>query len=104
MLYQRVLITGANGMLGQELVTLLSSLPRYDVLATGRDARPRFKEASCGYTPLDVSDPDAVRRAFLDFTPSVVINCAAMTHVDGCENDRETCWKVNAVAVEHLAR
>ncbi len=104
MLYQRVLITGANGMLGQELVALMSRVPRYDVLATGRDEGPRFSGASCGYLPLDVTDPEAVRRAFLDFTPGVVINCAARTHVDGCEDDRDTCWKVNAVAVEHLAR
>ncbi len=104
MLYERVLITGANGLLGQELVGLMSRFPEYDVLATGRSALPRFQGASCGYTRLDVTDAEAVRRLFQDFTPTVVINCAAMTQVDGCEVAREACWKVNAEAVEHLAR
>jgi dTDP-4-dehydrorhamnose reductase len=104
MLYSRVLITGANGLLGQELITRMSSLPIYDVLATGRDARPRFTQGSCGYTQLDIADPDAVHRIFQDFTPDVVINCAAMTQVDQCETERDACWKVNADAVETLAR
>ena len=75
-----------------------------DVLATGRDANPRFKGASCGYAPLDITDTEAVQRIFEDFTPSVVVNCAAMTQVDDCEVDREACWAINTVAVEHLAR
>ena len=104
MLFKRVLITGANGLLGQELVALMSRFPEYDVLATGRSATPRFKDASCGYTALDITDPDAVRRLFQDFAPSVVINSAAMTQVDDCERDRDLCWKVNTAAVEHLAR
>ena len=104
MLFERVLITGANGLLGQELVTLMSRFPEYDVLATGRDPAPRFKDASCGYAPLDITDAEAMRRLFQDFTPTVVVNCAAMTQVDGCETDRDACWEINTVAVEHLAR
>ncbi len=104
MLYQRVLITGANGLLGQALVTWMSRFPEYDVLATGRHPVPRFDGASCGYVPLDVTDPEGVRRLFQDFTPTVVINCAAMTQVDGCEAARNACWKVNAEAVDYLAR
>lgn len=104
MLYQRVLITGANGLLGQELVTLMSRFPEYDILATGKDATPRFQGASCGYVPLDITAPQDVRRIFQDFSPGVVINCAAQTQVDQCEREREACWEVNATAVEYLAR
>lgn len=103
MLFQRVLITGANGLLGQELVARLSRYPDYDVLATGRDPRPRFVGASCGYTKLDITNEEEVRRLFQDFTPAVVINCAAMTQVDDCESEREKCWQVNVDAVAHLA-
>lgn len=103
MLYHRILVTGANGLLGQELVTLLSKVPAYDVLATGRDATPRFRHASCGYTPLDITDADATHRLFQDFAPDVVINAAAMTQVDLCEQAREACWKVNVEAVDTLA-
>lgn len=104
MLYNRVLITGANGLLGQSLVALLSRYPEYDVLATGRDASARFSSASCGYAPLDVTDPSAVRDTFEDFAPDVVVNCAAMTQVDRCEEERETCWRVNVQAVETLVQ
>jgi len=104
MLFHRVLITGANGLLGQQLVAQMSAYAEYDILATGRDQQPRFPEASCGYAPLDITDHAAVTRLFDDFTPTVVINCAAMTQVDQCEREREACWSVNADAVTHLAR
>ena len=104
MLYHRILITGANGLLGQELVSQMSRYPEYDVLATGRDDTPRFGHGSCGYVPLDVTRFCDVRRLFEDFTPDVVINCAAMTQVDQCETNRDACRRVNVEAVEHLAR
>lgn len=104
MLYHRVLITGANGLLGQELVSQMSRFPEYDVLATGRDPDPRFRGCSCGYTLLDVTSPSDIKDLFQNFTPTVVINCAAMTNVDQCESDRDSCWRANVDAVEHLAR
>ncbi len=104
MLYKRILITGANGLLGQELVAQMSRHPEYDLLATARDATPRFDGGTGGYLPLDITDFDAVRRVFQDFTPDTVINCAAMTQVDRCETEREACWRINVEAVEHLAR
>lgn len=104
MLYNRVLITGANGLLGQELVRLMSRFAEYDVLATARDPAPCFSDASCGYVPLDVTSSQDVRLIFQDFAPDVVINCAAMTQVDQCEVNREECWKVNVDAVECLAK
>ncbi len=104
MLYQRVLITGANGLLGQELVRQMSSYPAYDVLATARESKPRFTGGSCGYVPMDITDERAVSSIFQDFSPDVVINCAAMTQVDACEFDRETCWHINADAVENLSK
>ena len=104
MLYHRVLITGANGLLGQELVSQMSACPEYDVLATARNPDPRFRGCSCGYTMLDVTSPTEIRELFQNFTPTVVINCAAMTNVDQCETDRDACWRANVEAVEHLAR
>lgn len=103
MLYNRILITGANGLLGQSLVARMSRFPEYDVLATGRDDTPRFREGSCGYVPMDITDHDEVEAIFQDFAPNVVVNCAAMTQVDDCEDNRSACWAVNARAVRHLA-
>lgn len=104
MLYKRVLITGANGLLGQALVQIMSNYPEYDVLATGRDNAPRFSTSSCGYTPLDITKPSDLRSTFQDFAPDVVVNCAAITQVDRCEEERDMCWQVNTQAVERLAQ
>lgn len=104
MLYNRVLITGANGLLGQALVRKMSASREYDVLATGKDDTSRFGDVSCGYTPVDVTDPDDVSAVFQDFTPNVVINCAAKTNVSTCEEDRNEAWAVNARAVKRLAK
>ena len=104
MLYNRVLITGAHGLVGQALVHHMSGMPEYDVLATARDDESRLSGGSFGYAPLDITRTDAVKRLFEDFAPTVVINCAAMTQVDDCEKHRDKCWKVNAEAVEDMAR
>ncbi|MFC2086058.1 dTDP-4-dehydrorhamnose reductase [Bacteroidota bacterium] len=104
MTFQRVLITGAGGLLGQELVKQLSLNSRLDVLATGRDELPSFTDASVGYTSMDISDFGRVREVFEDFAPHVVVNCAAMAGVDLCETEREQCWTVNVEAVENMAR
>lgn len=104
MTFSRILITGSCGLLGQELVALLSRIPNYDVLATGRGPAPAFGEASVGYASVDVTDIRRVKEVFEDFAPHVVINCAALTRVDACETERELCWQVNVEAVENLVR
>jgi dTDP-4-dehydrorhamnose reductase len=103
MLYNRILITGANGLLGQALVHRMSRFPEYDVLATSHDDEPRFDGGSCGYAPLDVTDGEAVRALFQDFTPNVVVNCAALSAIGDCEANRDAAWAVNATAVRTLA-
>lgn len=103
-LFGRILVTGANGLLGQALVRVLSSHPRYDVLATARSPVALFEDGSCGYMQMDITDAAEVRSVFDSFEPSCVVNCAAMTQVDVCETDRESCWKTNVDAVENLAR
>ncbi len=102
---ERILITGANGLLGQELVRQLSSRPSYEFLATGRDPVSRLNGSSNhSYMPLDVGDLGRVQKVFNEFSPDYLINCAAMTAVDDCENHRDACWRINAEAVGTLAK
>ena len=104
MLFARILVTGANGLLGQELVAQLARDAASDVLATSRDPSPAFSSASCGYIGLDIANSEHVRQLFVDFAPTVVVNCAAETNVDWCETNRRQCWETNSVAVGVLAR
>jgi len=100
----RVLITGANGLLGQALVDRLGDSSDYDVLATGRDDAPRFPPSLCDYAPLDVTAPNEVDATFEDFEPTVVVNCAAVSDVTECDEHRSRAWAVNARAVKRLAK
>jgi dTDP-4-dehydrorhamnose reductase len=76
-----ILITGAGGQLGRDCARVLAT--KNTVYAFGSK-------------DLDISDHDQVRGYFQEIRPDVVVNCAAYTAVDGCETDRENCWRVNA--------
>ncbi len=98
----RVLVTGANGLLGQKLVARLAADGEVEVLAISRgDVRFKLPEG-VSYTNLDLTDRKAVL-SYLEATrPGVIINTAAMTNVDACEADKEGCWAANVEAVDHL--
>src|ERR1043165_17662 len=53
---------------------------------------------------LDIADPQAVETIVSKERPEVVINCAAWTDVDGCENDPGKAQRVNSLGPENLAR
>ncbi|MEM6326973.1 MAG: SDR family oxidoreductase [Bacteroidota bacterium] len=100
----RVLVTGADGLLGQALTRRLSRWPGLDLLLTGRGGGPRLGAFAGGWVPLDVTDARAVERVMLDFAPTAVVHLAAMSKVEPCEQNREACWEVNVHATERLAQ
>ena len=104
MLPPRVLVTGADGLVGQAVARRLSRWPGLDLLLTGRGSGPRLSQFSGGWVPLDVTDARAVERVMLDFGPTAVVHLAAMSKVEPCEREREACWEVNVHATERLAR
>ncbi len=77
----RIMIIASGGQLGADAVSFFSK--KYDVSA--------FRSAE-----LDVTDPVRVNGAILATKPDVVLNCAAITNVDGCESDADKAYKVNA--------
>ncbi|MGI4833935.1 MAG: SDR family oxidoreductase [Janthinobacterium lividum] len=100
----KILVTGANGLLGQKLVALLLPQPAVELLATGRGPNrlaPYFP--ALRYRPLDVTDAAQVRQVLADEQPDCLIHAAAMTQVDDCELNPAACWCQNVTAVEHLA-
>jgi dTDP-4-dehydrorhamnose reductase len=100
----KILLTGANGLLGQKLVQLLLEQPALEVVATARgtnrlsDLHPNLR-----FVPLDVTNAAQVRQVLAQEQPTHVIHTAAMTQVDECELHQAACWMQNVTAVEHLA-
>jgi dTDP-4-dehydrorhamnose reductase len=83
------LVTGAGGMLGRDLVTVLGADPARRITAATR-------------AELDLTDAEAVRAAVSGH--DVVINAAAWTNVDGAETSEDEATAVNGLGVENLAR
>ncbi len=86
---RRVLITGGGGQLATDLEDQLAS--EAIVYAPSR-------------RELDVTDDAAVDGVFVEFAPTLVVNCAAFHNVDVCERDEDRAFAVNARAVGRLAR
>jgi dTDP-4-dehydrorhamnose reductase len=98
---KKILITGANGLLGQKLIHLLSQKP-IDFLATGRGANRLQSLANVPYAEMDITKPAQIKALMADYQPDIVIHTAAMTQVDDCETQREACWEMNVKAVAYL--
>ena len=99
---KKILVTGANGLLGQKIVYGYKDHPEVELIATGRG--PCRMEDRDGYTyeSLDIESHDQVMEVAGRNRPDVIINTAAMTNVDACEKDREGCLRANVVAVNNL--
>lgn len=96
----RVLVTGANGMLGLDLCPMLEAAG-HEVVRTDTGV----KEGSVvpPWTPLDVTDTKAVAAKILEAAPDAVIHSAAYTNVDGCERDPDLAFRVNALGTWNVA-
>ena len=85
----RLLITGAGGMLGQDVVRA-ADRAGHEVVGLAR-------------RELDVTDAAAVRAAVVDAAPAAVVNCAAWTDVDGAEAEEETATAINGIGAGNVA-
>ena len=95
---KRILVTGANGQLGNEMriiaknssdIYLFTDINQVEGVET---------------TFLDITDLEAVQQCVVDNNIDVIVNCAAYTNVDAAETNEELAEKLNAVAPENLAK
>ena len=101
---KKLLVTGANGLLGQNVVKQLANQNNYEVYATARgECRFNLPEG-INYVQLDLTSEESLSKAFNDIQPDLVIHTAAMTNVDKCEQEKEECWKINVVATENIIK
>lgn len=89
-----VLVTGANGQLGNEMqIVAKKSCDKYI-----------FTDVCDGYEKLDITDLEAIRKTVKDNDVKCIVNCAAWTNVDAAETAGEIVETLNAIAPENLAR
>jgi len=84
----KVLVTGAGGMLAEDLTSCLSERG-YEIVALPRNE-------------LDITDLGAIRAAVNNFEPELMINCAAYTKVDKAEKEETRALMVNGFGVQNL--
>ena len=84
----KVLICGSRGQLGSDCATVLA--PAHQLMLTDLEE-------------LDITDPVAVRQVVDGCRPEVIVNCAAFTRVDDCEEQTELAHRINALGPAHLA-
>ncbi len=99
----KILITGANGLLGQKLITLLAPNKNVDLIATGRgENRITGLADTFTYQSLDITKAGQVDDVITKYQPDVILHTAAMTNVDQCEQEHEACIALNVNAVQYL--
>lgn len=85
-----ILITGANGQLGNEM----------RIVSKGSADRYIFTDVE----ELDITDPEAIDKCVKDYDINIIVNCAGYTNVEKAEDDAAAAELLNAKAVEYLAR
>jgi dTDP-4-dehydrorhamnose reductase len=100
----KILLTGANGLVGQTLVHRIQRLPGFELLATSASACQVKGMDPDRFVRMDITSTDQVSTVFNGFKPDVVIHCAALTQVDPCELNPEWCDKVNIDGTRIVAR
>ena len=99
----KILITGANGLLGQHLVKLLLDATAHDIIATGKgDPRYVVQNSRLHYYALDITDGMAVHSLFEKLLPDTIVHCAALTQADECELNPIKAWEINVTATRFI--
>ncbi|BBP44312.1 dTDP-4-dehydrorhamnose reductase [Thiosulfativibrio zosterae] len=88
---KKILVTGANGQLGQSIQKIAGQYPDYQFTFVARDE-------------LDLSQAQSIASFFQDRSFDVIINCAAYTAVDRAESEPELANSINHQALEQLAK
>ena len=99
----KILITGSNGLLGQKLLHKIRQDFSVQLIATSKGENRVSEKEGYIYFDLDITNNDAVAHIIESEKPQVVINTAAMTNVDLCEDEKKDCDALNVEAVRYLA-
>ena len=96
----KILIFGSNGLLGQNLIKHFYA--KHELFGSSFETENYIPEYDFPYFAMNLTDRLGVADLINKIQPDIVINAAAYTNVDGCEDDPETCWNVNVRGVENI--
>lgn len=101
----KIVVTGANGFVGQYLVQLLLAR-NYTVLGTGKGPcrLPFSSHKNFTYAELDICDTDASINVIAGNAPTCIIHAAATTQADECEEQPEKCHLINVEGTKNVVR
>ncbi|NWF88838.1 MAG: SDR family oxidoreductase [Ignavibacteriaceae bacterium] len=97
---KRILIVGANGLLGQRIIAFYQAQENVELLGCSIEEKPTFENTP--YINCDITVREEIKNTIFNFYPDIVINAAAYTNVDLCESERATAWKINVKGVENI--
>jgi len=101
---KKIAITGSNGLLGQTLVNLLlKDSDAYKVIGLSRGEN-RSGRNDFEYRSVDITQQELLRKQLLEIQPDFIVNTAAMTQVDACEDHKDECDLLNVEAVRYLTQ
>lgn len=100
---KKILITGANGLLGQKFLALTKDENALEVIPTSRSVQALQLEG-VSVELMDITNQEQVERLISSYKPDIVVNTAAMTQVDACESDRENAIAINTEAPAFIAK
>lgn len=86
---QKILVTGARGMLGWAL---------------SRELSPEYQLVGIDIEDADITDENQIKEEIFNIRPDAVIHAAAYTEVDNCEKNKELTHRINAKGTENVAR
>ena len=97
----RILITGSNGQLGNELQKIVST-GKAEIGSVSEEIK-NAEVFAMDVDTLDITNLEQVKKVLNEVKPDVVINCAAATNVDGCEANQDLAFKINSLGPRNLA-
>ena len=103
---RNILIIGANGFTGRQLLKDLSAHKQYNVTGCSlhSDIFPALENTKkYRFIEVDIRNEASVKELFKAICPDVVINCSALSVPDYCETHHEEAYLINVTAVEQLA-
>ncbi|MFD1316952.1 SDR family oxidoreductase [Namhaeicola litoreus] len=100
---KRILVTGSNGLLGQNLVKFLVK-HRFEVIALSRGENKLKKYEGFNYIDVNLEEFEKIKELIENLKPNVIVHTAAMTNVDQCELEQKSCFTANVEVVENLVK